>query len=104
MPDTPEHRADMHALARDRQRRGLPVWDRKIDLKGILHNDELTFEQRRDEVARRLRASGWLENRDDRLTWYVSELAGAVDATNFDLWFSGIYDIADEERVWIATF
>lgn len=105
MPNTPEHKADMYALARQRQAAGLPVWDRKISLADVFHNEAMTFEQRRDAIVKRLRASAWLAGRDesDELVCAVNELADAEDGDEFDGPWDLIYDIADEDRVWIGT-
>lgn len=31
----------------------MPRWDHKLHLEDVFHNDDLTFEQRRDEIVRR---------------------------------------------------
>lgn len=105
MPDTADHRADMHVLAQERRRYGLPVWDRRINLADVFHNDEMTFEQIRDAVVAVIRNSGWLDGRDewDSLVEAVDNLAEAEDDDEFNGWWAEIYDHADYDRVWIAT-
>lgn len=105
MPDSADHRAEMFLLARKRTAAGLPVWDRKISFADVFHNEDMTFEQRRDAIVARLRGSSWLKGRDefDNIVEAVDGLAGAEDAGEFDGWWDEIYDIADEERVWIET-
>jgi hypothetical protein len=105
MPGTAEHRADMFALVQERQRAGLPVWDRKLSFRGLFHNDSLTFEQSRDAIVARLRSSAWLTGRDefDELVCAVEELSEAPSVSDFDQVWDLIYDIADDERVWIET-
>jgi hypothetical protein len=106
MPDTVEHRVEMHQLAQERRAAGKPVWDRKISLAGIFHNPDLTFEQRRGAIVEVLRASTWLKEYDegDDLPQFVDELAGTEDVDQFDAVFDAIYDVADADRVWIGTF
>jgi hypothetical protein len=105
MPDTADHRAEMFLLGRERQNAGLPVWDKQIDLRGVFHNDSMSFEERRDAVVRRLRASVWLAGRDefDRLVEIVDNLAAAEDTAEFAGWWDELYDDADCDRVWITT-
>lgn len=106
MPDTADHRADMHRLATERRNAGLPIWDRKINLADVFHNEAVTFEQKRDAIVRRIRASAWFKQYDecDNLPQYVEELADTENGSEFDGPWSCIYDIADYDRVWIATF
>jgi hypothetical protein len=96
----------MHRLATERRAAGKPIWDRKIRLGDVFHNDAMTFEQIRDTTVKRIRASGWLEGRDefDDLMLAVEELAEAEDVKHFDMVWSAIYDEADYDRVWIETF
>ena len=105
MPDTVEHRVKMHRLSRARHAAGLPVWDRRINFADVFHNDAMTFTERRDTIVRRLRASRWLEGRDelDELVRLVDELADTQDGDEFDGPWDGIYDHADYDRVWINT-
>jgi len=105
MPDTAEHRADMHQLVQQRRAAGLPVWDRKIRLADIFHNEAMTFEQRRDAIVARLRASAWFKECDeyDDLPQFVEELSETRDVDEFDGPWDCIYDIADADRVWIET-
>ena len=105
MPRTAEHRAEMFQLAQERKHAGLPVWNRKIKLGDVFHNEDMTFEQRRDSIVSRVRASCWLIGRDefDDLVLLVEDLATAEDAREFDEMWDAIYDIADYDRVWIET-
>jgi len=101
-----EHIVETHHLARDRAAAGLPVWDRTLNLRDVFHNDALTFEEKRDAIVQRLRNSGWLDGRDmfDDLVLAVEGLETAEDGNEFDEWFGIVYDHADYDRVWIATF
>jgi hypothetical protein len=74
----------------------VPVWLANVDLRDVWRDPQWTFEQRRDLIVDRIRASGW-ECR------FVDELAGCETVWDFDQVWSVIYDQADDDRVWIAT-
>lgn len=86
----------------------MPVWLDRIELGDVWRNEEMTFEQRRDVVVSRLRESDWFkcyeEAGEGELLSVVEELADAVDFEDFNYPWNYIYDIADADRVWIATF
>ncbi len=105
MPNTPDHKVAMHQLVTERKAAGRPVWDCKLRLGAIFHNEALTFEQRRDAIADRLRRSPWLKNSDEHaeIRTLVDDLGDAVDADQFDTVWDAIYDEADLDRVWIDT-
>jgi hypothetical protein len=105
MPRTTESIVDSHREATARRAAGRPVWDRRVNVADVFHNEAMTFEQRRDAIARRLRASDWLAGRDmfDGLVLAVEGLEQAEDADEFDGWWDEIYDHADADRVWIET-
>jgi hypothetical protein len=105
MPDTAEHRADMHRLSRERLAVGKPSWEHHVSLEDVFHNDSLTFEQKRDTIIARIRANAWFKDYDefDDLPQFVEELADTEDNAAFNAVWGEIYDIADADRVWIAT-
>lgn len=105
MTRTLDHLVDVHRLARERVAAGLLVWDRKLDVSDVFHNDALTFEQRRDSIVRKIRNSGWLDGRDmfDDLVLAVEGLENADDVDEFDGWWDEVYDHADYDRAWIST-
>ena len=106
MPDTAEHRADMYRLGQERRKAGKPSWAHKINLADVFHADDLNFELKRDMIVQRIRATTWFKQYDeyDELPQLVEELADAEDTDAFDSVWDCIYDIADADRVWIATF
>jgi hypothetical protein len=105
MPNTVEHKVEMRQLARERLDAGKPVWDRKIRLADVWRNEAMTFEQRRDAIVARLRASAWFKGYDeyDELPQSVEEMADAETKAAFNDVMDEIYDIADADRVWIET-
>lgn len=105
MPRTVDHIVETHQLAQQRRAAGRPVWDRRVSLADVFHNEDMTFEARRDAIVARIRASAWFKSygSGDELHLFVEELADAADGDEFDGPWDCIYDIADIDRVWIAT-
>ncbi|WP_344010736.1 hypothetical protein [Nocardiopsis exhalans] len=107
MPRTADHIVHTHQIARARAAAGLPVWERHIDLRGVFHNDSLTFEERRDAIVKRLKVSPWYQQADvaefDGVYDTIHELAHAEDPEEFDGWWDELYDHADTDRVNICT-
>jgi hypothetical protein len=98
MPDSVDHRVGMFRLAQERRQAGLRSWKRTVNLKGVWRNEAMTFEERRDAIIGRIRESGW---QSEDLDNAIDELAEAEDADDFNEVWDLIYDLADEERVWI---
>lgn len=81
-------------------------WRYTVNLKSVFHNNDMTFEEKRDAIVRTLRKSSWLASKDeavDNLAMLVDELADTADPDDFDAVWNAIYDEADGDRVWIAT-
>jgi hypothetical protein len=95
----------MYRLGQQRRATGRPSWEHQLKLADVFHNDDLTFEQKRDEIVRRIRASAWFRgcHKDDDLVCTVEELADTEDVPAFDYVWDAIYDLADADRVWIET-
>lgn len=82
----------------------MPSWTYTVDLSAVFHNDEMTFEQRRDAVVRTIRASRWYKTREvNDLFHFVDELADTTDVNEFDSVWAAIYDEANADRAWIKT-
>jgi len=81
----------------------MPKWSKTIDLKQVFHNDEMTFVERRDAIVRIIRASGWPDANFD-VADLLFALARTENVKAFDEVWQWIYDEADTERVWLATF
>ena len=98
-----EHAVAMHQLATERRANRRPIWDSQINLGDLFHNDDLTFEQRRDGIVARVRATRWARD-SYTVTELLDELGDTTDVDEFDEVWNLIYDEADYDRVWIATF
>jgi hypothetical protein len=79
-------------------------WHEHIDLHEPLNNDALPFPERRDTIVARIRASRWFARDNGDLAILLEDLAGAADEDGFNEVWSGIYDLADSDRVWLNAF
>lgn len=77
-------------------------WVLTIDLTDVWDRSA-PFERTRDAVVQRIRDSKWIEWNPwvEAILYY---LESTKNAKEFDRMFQYIYDAADDERVWIATF
>lgn len=103
-----EHLVAVHQLVVERRDIGKPAWARTIDLSRVFHDETLSFEERRDALVRRLKASRWFREADqaefDGVYDIVTDhLAYAEDSEEWDDWWDELYDLADFDRVWIKT-
>lgn len=83
------------------------VWNRTVDLKGaaekyIANRDWPTY---RDAIVTAIEESGWLGDTPypDTLRDHVNALKACDTAVVAEAYWSAIYDVADEDRVWIET-
>ena len=86
----------------------MPVWNRTIrlaDLVGQWEAGELTIPQLAEKVVEIIEKSGWLEETPypDTLRDHLAALKQAEDPYDYVMAFDRIYDVADEDRVWIET-
>jgi hypothetical protein len=81
----------------------MPTWAKTINLKHVFHNEEMTFTERRDAIVRAIRGSGWPDANFD-VADLLFALARTENVESFDEVWQWIYDEADTERVWLATF
>lgn len=78
------------------------VWEKRINLGHVFHNEDLTFEQIRDGVVSILDRSGWAID-NPVVGDLLDELGETEHADHFDEVWDAIYDEADRDRVWIET-
>lgn len=101
MKDTADHRVEMHKLASDRRKRGLPVWAETIDLSAFWHDESISFMEKRDRIVAAIKVSRWFVAADDDLQMCVENIADAASEDEFDDYWGELYDLADYARVWI---
>lgn len=83
-------------------------WKYTVNIADIWNNDELPFEERRDEIVKRIRASDWYKVRNatdlSELFSLTEDLEVSDTPDEFDEYWNLLYDEADADRCWIATF
>ncbi|EKC7897292.1 hypothetical protein FA341_15315 [Pseudomonas aeruginosa] len=125
MPRTIESIVENHRVAAERRAAGKPVWDRTIDIKAILHEDQSNISnEHAAQVANRIGAlirsrvpADWLDwdsaALDEDLTHIVEGMEalkpdsydGEENVTPLDdlnSMLDQLYDWADGKRVWLG--
>jgi hypothetical protein len=81
------------------------IWNHKLQLGDVFHNEALTIEQKRNEIVHRIKVSNFYDEENDGELWeIVDELSGVQDVDEFDAVWDRFYDWADYARVWVETF
>jgi hypothetical protein len=111
-----DHKVAMYTLAQERRAAGKPVWDRTVrGFRDVLYNNPDDTIAARDGLVSAIKGSSWYKNAEEygELWTLLDEL---IDVGNPEIdWDEGynaqrhlnglldaIYDLADQERVWIA--
>lgn len=85
----------------------MPVWNRTIDLSGPVRQlkQDGDIQALTKAVTEIIEKSGWLEDTPypDTLRDHLGLLGQAATAEDYVVAFDFIYDVADEDRVWIET-
>jgi hypothetical protein len=83
----------------------MPVWHLTVNLEPVWGVTGIPFTEKRDRIVHLIRRSGWLNNTLEKalLEELLGELAETPDATSFDGVFRDLYNLADDDRVWIET-
>lgn len=114
MKASPDTLVTTHQIATARKRAGKPSWAYRLNVASLFKahrrdDNPSTFEQFRDDIVNALRMSSWVKSilKNDefaRLGELVEELSDCDDPDDFNYIWSEIYDEADYDRCWIATF
>lgn len=85
----------------------MPAWHRTIDLEPAveIYKTSQDVPATAAKAVEIIEASGWLEDTPypDTLRDHLAELKQATENYDYVLAFDKIYDVADEDRVWIET-
>lgn len=86
----------------------MPVWNitlRLADLIGQWKDGDLTIPELAEKVVERIKSSGWRDITPYPHTFdeVVTNLLSAEDRGEYENLFEEIYDLADQDRVWIET-
>ena len=79
------------------------VWLGTLELGDVFHDENVPFEQRRDEIVKRIKAADWYEPEDLSLSGVLDDLATSPDVAAFDLSWDEFYGWADDARIWVET-
>lgn len=105
--DKAEHRVEMHKLATDRRKCGLPSWAETIDLSAFWKDEAIPFAEKLPRIVAAIRASKWFKRAekedDDNLVMCVENIEDSKDEDEFDFYWDEFYDLADYARVWVKT-
>lgn len=87
----------------------MPYWALKVDLAPEVEAyklGNLSIEELARKVVDQLKGSGWRAFSPYPHTWddTVDRLLQVETADEYDAAFEYIYDLADQDRVWIETF
>lgn len=85
----------------------MPAWNRTIDLRPAveLYRATGSIPATAEKAVEIIEKSGWLADTPypDTLRDHLSGLKESVDQYDYEAWFDYIYDVADQDRVWIET-
>lgn len=85
----------------------MPVWNRTIDLRPAvqLFKTDADIPATAEKAVEIIEASGWLGDTPypDTLRDHLNGLKQATTPGEYIAAFDRIYDVADEDRVWIET-
>jgi hypothetical protein len=105
MPRTVDGIVEAHRIAGQRRAEGRRVWDLTLDVSVWFGNEEMSFEQRRDAIVRKIRKSSWPKHNED-VDELLDELSEVETEEAFNKVWDDLYDIADLDsgyRVWIKV-
>jgi hypothetical protein len=81
-------------------------WQMTIDISKVFHDDEMSFEAKRDRIVAEIELSMWREITDSPLTLdtVIAHLGVAQDEVHFNQIWSHVCDLANADKVWLQTF
>lgn len=83
----------------------MATWNFAVDLADVYADHDRPFEQRRDEIVRRIRAADFYDPQDIVLRSLVADVADTVSFADFNRHFDYLRMWGDQEhvRVWFET-
>lgn len=71
----------------------------------FFHDDDLDFGVKRDRIVDKIKNSGWrdITPYPDTFDDLVADLSNSTGTSEFDAWWDELYDLADDDRVWLET-
>ncbi len=84
----------------------MPFWAGTIDVSHIW-SSTIPFSEKRDGVVAAIMGSQWYLDQvaeGGPIVAIVDDLSTANTISEFNEWWNELYDFADLDRIWIATF
>lgn len=82
----------------------MAIWKHTLKLRDVFHDETLTYEERRDEIIKRIKRSTFWDPESWTLADIVNELSECDSEWEFNDEWDRFYDHADEKRIWVETF
>jgi len=85
----------------------MPQWNITIDVSEIWKNfQDVGFEESVKQIVAKIKESRWRSITPYPHTFdqLVADLEASTSLDEFNSWWNELYDLADSDRVWIATF
>ena len=86
----------------------MPDWNRTIDLKPAveIYKESQDVPKTAEKAVEIVEQSGWLTDTPypDTLRDHLNQLKQATTPSEYEAAFEYLYDVADNDRVWIETF
>ena len=86
----------------------MPVWNRTIDVKPAveIYKESQDVPKTAEKAVEIVEQSGWLTDTPypDTLRDHLNQLKQATTPSEYEAAFEYLYDVADNDRVWIETF
>ncbi len=82
-------------------------WELTVDVSDEWEGfQERGFEESVKRIVDKIKRSGWrdLTPYPDTFDELVARLESSSDIGDFNEWWDELYDLADSDRVWVATF
>ncbi|WP_280350442.1 hypothetical protein [Nocardia abscessus] len=81
----------------------MPVWFLTVDVSDVFHKD-MPYKEKRSRIVEILRESKWYSDDYAELVEVIDALSEAPTVYEFDFYWNHLYDLADEDRIWIKTW
>lgn len=79
----------------------------RIEIRGwgkVIQDDSLEWDAKRDKLVGILKASAWYKDEDDDLGMAIMDLEDSPTIEDADEAIWSIYNLADDDRVWLDPF
>lgn len=78
-------------------------WRHTLRIADVWQNDDLTWEEQREVIVKRIRRARWFDDCDFELLDAVNGLDYAEEEQEFDGYWEDFCDWADANLMWVET-